>query len=222
MREGQPLILASTSPRRQFLMKEAGFQFRIEKPMEDETFPDTMPVELVPSYLAEKKATGHRTRVADEIVITSDTVVILNETILNKPLHREEAIDMLSRLAGRTHVVITAVCLLSKDKEDLFDERTQVTFKPLGEAEISRYVDHFKPYDKAGAYGAQEFLPPGMNPCSADEIRFLKEIGKLDIIEKSITTKQGSGIVGIDKIEGSYFNVMGFPIHKVYEHLRKF
>ncbi len=203
-------------------MKEAGFEFRIEKPVEDESFPTTLRAELVPSYLAEKKATGHRSRVDDDIVITSDTVVILDGTILNKPVHREEAINMLSRLAGRTHLVITAVCLLSKGKEALFDERTHVTFKPLGTKEITGYVEHYKPYDKAGAYGAQEFLPPGLNPCSAEEITFLKKIGKIDLIEKSITTRGGSGIVGIEKIEGSYFNVMGFPIHKVYEHLLEF
>jgi len=203
-------------------MKEAGFDFRIERPVEDESFPDTLRAELVPSYLSEKKATGHRTRISDEIVITSDTVVILDGQILNKPMHREEAIDMLSRLAGRTHLVITAVCLLSKGKKDLFDERTLVTFKPLAGEEIAEYVDRCKPYDKAGAYGAQEFLPPGMNPCSLDEIRFLEKIGKTDLIEKTIVTKPGSGVVGIEKIEGSYFNVMGFPIHKVYEHLLEF
>ncbi len=217
-----PLILASTSPRRQFLLQEAGFQFQIEKPAEDETFPDNMTAEHVPSFLAEKKANAFKNKITREIVITSDTVVILGNKILNKPLGREDAIQMLSSLSGRTHTVITAVCLLSKEKEDLFDDRTLVTFKKLQAYEIENYVDQCKPYDKAGAYGAQECLPKGVNPCSREEIEFLERINKVDLVQKSIRTHTGAGMVGIEKIEGSYFNVMGFPIHKVYEHLVRF
>ncbi len=184
----RPLILASTSPRRQFLMKEAGFQFRIEKPDSDESFPDTMPVEKVPSFLASKKATTFKDKLKDEIVIASDTVVIINNKILNKPADRKEAIAMLTELSGNTHTVITAVCLLSKEKMDLFDDRTEVTFSKLSLEEIEYYVDNFKPFDKAGAYGAQDWL----------------------------------GMIGIEKIDGSYFTVMGLPMHKVYQHLMRF
>lgn len=184
----RPLILASTSPRRQFLLKEAGFEFTIGKPDGDESFSDTMPVEKVPAFLASKKANSFKDKIADEVVIASDTVVILNNRILNKPADRNEAIQMLTDLSGQTHTVITAVCLLSKDKMDLFDDRTEVTFAKLSQGEIEYYVDNYKPFDKAGAYGAQDWL----------------------------------GMVGIEKIEGSYFTVMGLPMHKVYQHLLKF
>ena len=188
MKLDRPLILASTSPRRQFLMKEAGFQFRVENPDGDESFPATMPLEKVPSFIAKKKADAFKSTLQNEIVLTADTVVILNNRILNKPGGRGEAIEMLSALSGLTHTVITAVCLLSKDKEDLFDDRTEVTFKTLSQKEIHFYVDQYMPFDKAGAYGAQDWL----------------------------------GMVGIEKINGSYFTVMGLPMHKVYEHLMKF
>ncbi len=188
MNPDRPLILASTSPRRQFLMKEAGFQFQTIKPEEDESFPVGMSPENVPSYLAEKKAKSIIGKIQHEIVITADTVVILDGMILNKPEGPAEAVQMLSHLSGRTHKVITAVCLLSKEKQDLFDDCTEVTFKKLRAEEISFYVDHFKPFDKAGAYGAQDWL----------------------------------GMVGIEKINGSYFTVMGMPMHKVYDHLNRF
>lgn len=169
-------------------MKEAGFQFEIAKPEGDESFPHHMPVELVPSYLAEKKALTFKDKIKNEVVLTADTVVILGQSIMNKPADRAEAIQMLSALSGQTHIVITAVCLLSQEKQDLFDDRTKVTFMSLSADEISYYVDHYKPYDKAGAYGAQDWL----------------------------------GMVGIEKINGSYFNVMGLPMHKVYQHLMDF
>ena len=219
----RPLILASSSPRRQYLMREAGFQFRVQVPDIDESFPPDMPVTEVPKYLAEKKARVFESQLKDEIVISSDTIVILNNEILNKPLHRQEAIEMLSRLSGHTHTVITAVCLLSKEKIDCFDDHTEVTFKKLTTEEISFYVDHYKPYDKAGAYGAQDCLPAGVNPCSNEEIQFLKQIGKLELIEKTFTvTQTGIGMVAIEKINGSYFTVMGMPIHLVYSHIKNF
>lgn len=185
---GRPLILASTSPRRQFLMKEAGYIFRVEAPRSDERFPDFMPAEMVPRFLAEEKGKAFKDLIQDEIVITADTVVILDGQILNKPQNRQEAIHMLSLLAGRTHKVITAVCLLAAEKQDLFDDATKVTFRKLDEKEIEYYVDTCQPFDKAGAYGAQDWL----------------------------------GMVGISKIIGSYFTVMGMPMHKVYTHLRDF
>ncbi|MBT1697769.1 septum formation protein Maf [Fulvivirgaceae bacterium PWU4] len=186
MKLKRPLILASSSPRRQYLMKEAGFEFVIEKPDVDESFPADMPVDQVARYLASKKAEYFRLKIRDEIVVTADTVVILFNKILNKPQDRKEAIEMLSSLSGRTHLVMTGVCIVSKEKEESFDDTTEVTFQALTREEIEFYVDHYKPYDKAGAYGAQDWI----------------------------------GMVAIQRISGSYFNVMGLPIHKVYEHLK--
>ncbi|MBS1490772.1 MAG: septum formation protein Maf [Bacteroidetes bacterium] len=182
------LILASASPRRQYLLKEIGLAFSTDPPHIDETFPNDMPVEHVPSYLAEKKARALFPKIKNEIVLASDTVVILKNQILNKPQDRNEAIQMLSQLSGNTHTVITAVCLLSSEKCECFDDRTEVTFKKLSIEEIEYYVDHYQPYDKAGAYGAQDFI----------------------------------GMVAIEKIVGSYFTVMGLPIHKVYKRLQSF
>jgi septum formation protein len=167
-------------------MTEAGFKFSIEKPEVDETWPKEIPVDQVAKYLAAKKAEFFRLRIHDEIVVTADTVVILFNEILNKPADRKEAIDMLSKLSGRTHIVMTGVCILSKEKEESFDDTTEVTFQSLTREEIEFYVDHYKPFDKAGAYGAQDWI----------------------------------GMIAIQQITGSYFNVMGLPIHKVYAHLK--
>lgn len=181
----RPLILGSSSPRRQFLMRETGFHFTVEKPDVDEVFPRELPAEQVAKYLAVKKAEFFRATITDQVVITADTVVIINNYILNKPNDRTEAIEMLTVLSGRTHLVMTGVCILSAEKEESFDDTTEVTFKNLTQAEIEFYVDNYKPFDKAGAYGAQDWI----------------------------------GMVAIEKITGSYFNVMGLPIHKVYQHL---
>jgi septum formation protein len=183
----RPLIVASSSPRRQYLMREAGFTFTVEKPEVDESFPPDLPVDQVAKYLAEKKAEYFRLSMKDEVVLTADTVVILDNKILNKPLDRNEAVEMLSDLSGKAHNVMTGVCILSKEKEISFDDLTEVTFQSLSQREIGYYVDHYKPYDKAGAYGAQDWI----------------------------------GMVAIQKIVGSYFNVMGLPIHKVYQHLTR-
>jgi septum formation protein len=184
----RPLILASSSPRRQFLMKEVGFSFQVQVPDIDESYPPDMPVEMVPKYLAQKKAKVFEKNISNEIVVASDTVVLLDGEIMNKPQDRNEAIGMLSRLSGRTHTVITAVCLLAKEKTDCFDDHTEVTFKKLSLDEIQFYVETHKPYDKAGAYGAQDWI----------------------------------GLVAIEKISGSYFTVMGMPMHLVYSHIKNF
>jgi septum formation protein len=181
----RPIILASSSPRRQYLMKEAGFEFSVQKPEVEEDFPETMPAEQVAVFLAKKKADFFKASLTDEIVITADTTVVLGDVILNKPSGRDEAIQMLTLLSGKVHEVITGVCISSKEKEIAFDDRTFVTFKKLTRDEILFYIDNYKPFDKAGAYGAQDWL----------------------------------GLVGIEKIQGSYFNVMGLPIHLVYRHL---
>lgn len=187
MQLNRPLIVASSSPRRQYLMKEAGFTFTVEKPEVEESFPSALPVDQVAKYLAEKKAEYFRLTMKDELVLTADTVVILDNRILNKPQDKIEAIDMLRSLSGNTHQVMTGVCILSKEKETSFDDTTEVTFQELSQKEIEFYVDQYKPYDKAGAYGAQDWI----------------------------------GMVAIQKIVGSYFNVMGLPIHLVYQHLTR-
>jgi septum formation protein len=181
-----PLILASSSPRRQYLMRELGYSFSVENPTGDERYPADLPVWQVARYLATKKAESFRSSLKNEVVITADTVVILDETILNKPTNRPEALEMLHRLSGRTHHVMTGVCILSAEKELSFDDTTEVTFTRLTAEEISYYVDVYRPFDKAGAYGAQDFI----------------------------------GMIGIEKISGSYFNVMGLPVHKVYQALK--
>ena len=184
----KPLLLASSSPRRQYLMKEVGFTFEVAHPDIDESFPDNIPYEDVPSYLARKKSQALLPQQRDKIILASDTVVILKHKILNKPQDRNEAIEMLSSLSDNTHIVITAVCLLSNEKEDCFDDRTEVTFSKISQREIEYYVDNYKPFDKAGSYGAQDWI----------------------------------GLTAIEKINGSYFTVMGLPMHKVYERLKVF
>ena len=181
----RPLIVASSSPRRQYLMKEAGFDFTVEKPEVDESFPSELPAEQVAKYLAEKKAEFFRLAMNNEIVLTADTVVILQNKILNKPANRNEAFDMLTKLSGNTHLVMTGVCIISKEKEISFEDTTEVTFVSLTREEIEFYIDNYKPFDKACAYGAQDWI----------------------------------GMIAIEKIVGSYFNVMGLPVHKVYQQL---
>jgi septum formation protein len=218
----RPLILASKSPRRQYLMRELGFEFAVQKPYGDESFDANMECENVAAYLAKKKANSIN-QVSDEVVMTSDTIVILNNHILNKPENRAEAIGMLQQLSGKTHTVITAVCLKDNTKIICFQDRTEVTFKKLKDQEIELYVDNFKPFDKAGAYGAQDCLPKGKNPCSKEEMDFLTKMGKTDLAEKTFTDPTvGTGMLAIQEINGSYFNVMGLPIHKVYEQLEQF
>lgn len=217
----RPLILASSSPRRQYLMKEAGFEFTIEKPEVEEVFPDELPVSQVARYLAAIKAESFRPKLRDQIIVTADTVVILDGRILNKPNDRDDAYRMLTSLSDRRHTVMTGVSIVSKEKEENFDDTTEVTFQKLSPREIEFYIDHFKPYDKAGAYGAQDTLPAGMNPCSVEELQFLKAINNEKLITDTMTNYPEDGrVVLIREISGSYFNVMGLPIHKVYAHLK--
>jgi septum formation protein len=170
-------------------LKEAGFEFTVKPSHADESFPSSMPVHFVPAYLAEMKAKAMADQISgEEIVVTADTVVILGADIMNKPQNRADALAMLARLSGNTHTVITGVCLLDRHKSEVFDDRTEVTFKKLTAEEIEFYVNNYQPFDKAGAYGAQDWI----------------------------------GMVAIEKIVGSYFNVMGLPIHKVYTRLHSF
>jgi septum formation protein len=212
------LILASSSPRRQFLVREAGFAFDLQKPDVEEDFPATMPADDVPLFLASKKADFFNPK-ENQVVLTADTIVVVNGVILNKPSDRDEAIKMLATLSGKTHQVFTGVCISSATKRKLFREETGVTFKRLKREEIEYYIDHFKPFDKAGSYGAQECLPEGIDPCSPDEVAFLRNIGKPDLYQDTFAKK---AVAAIDHINGSYFNVMGLPIHRVYYELMAF
>jgi len=183
------LILGSKSPRRHELLKGLGLNFEIRPKDVDESFPVAYKEHEIPEYLALKKAEAFTGELGkDEVVITSDTVVWLGDRVFNKPESREEAIEMISTLSGRSHEVITGVCILNATKHIVFHDRTKVFFGEISQPEIAWYVDKYKPFDKAGAYGIQEWI----------------------------------GYMGIEKIEGSFYNVMGFPTRKFYVELRKF
>lgn len=182
------LILASNSPRRQTLLKEAGINFSIKIKDIKEEYPPGLTKEQIPIFLAKLKAEAFKNEIKDETVITADTIVAINNQILGKPKGEDEAIEMLKLLSGNKHEVITGVCILNSKKEHSFIDITEVYFKELSEEEINYYIKKFKPFDKAGAYGIQEWI----------------------------------GMIGIEKIVGSYFNVMGLPVHRVVEELRKF
>ena len=182
------LILASASPRRQQLMKDAGFTFEVRLKNVEEKYPQELHLENVPEYLSKVKASAFREELkADEVLITADTVVCIHDRILGKPADRKEAISMLQELSGNRHLVVTGVSVTTRTEQLSFSSRTDVFFKQLSNEEIEFYVDTYKPFDKAGAYGIQEWI----------------------------------GYIGIERIEGSFYNVMGLPIQKLYETLRK-
>jgi septum formation protein len=188
--QNKKIILASQSPRRHHLLKSIGLEFDILSGIEtDESFPADMAVDKVPLYLAKKKAETFQSFVDEKtILITADTIVSFGNDILNKPQNSEDAIKMLKILSGNKHTVITGVCITAKNKQKLFNAFTDVFFDNLNDEEIKYYINNFKPFDKAGAYGIQEWI----------------------------------GYIGIKKIEGSYFNVMGLPVQKLYEELKYF
>ena len=188
MNFNRKLILASNSPRRKELLGKLGLNFEVKVKEVPEEYPEHLERSAIAEYLANHKAEAYLADLQDEILITADTIVCLDNLVLNKPADEKQACQMLRQLSGKVHEVITGVCLLSLEKKDLFHDITQVHFKELSEAEILYYVKTYKPYDKAGAYGAQEWM----------------------------------GMVAIDRIEGSYFNVMGLPVHKLYTHLEAF
>ncbi|MBS7199395.1 Maf family nucleotide pyrophosphatase [Butyricimonas paravirosa] len=182
------LILASASPRRQQLMKDAGFTFEVRLKNVEEKYPQELHLENVPEYLSKVKASAFREELkADEVLITADTVVCIHDRILGKPADRKEAISMLQELSGNRHLVVTGVSVTTRTEQLSFSSRTDVFFKHLSNEEIEFYVDTYKPFDKAGAYGIQEWI----------------------------------GYIGIERIEGSFYNVMGLPIQRLYETLRK-
>jgi len=184
------LILASKSPRRRQLLEDAGFEFELADGFEvEEVYPSGTNALEVAEYLSNLKANSYPFALADrDLLITSDTVVVVNDEVLGKPADYEDGFRMLKKLSGKTHKVVTAVCLRSKEKVVSFSDICEVCFDELQDGEIDFYLNHFKPYDKAGAYGIQEWI----------------------------------GYVGISRIDGSFFTVMGFPIHRVYQELKKF
>jgi septum formation protein len=185
------IILASKSPRRSHLLREAGFSnFEIRALDVDESWPEEMPVDEVAPYLAEKKAMASRGFLEhpEEVLIAADSVVILGNRIFGKPVDYDDALSILRALSGRVHRVITGVCLLSLNKKRVFADVASVHFLPLSDEEIRYYLDHYAPFDKAGAYAIQEWV----------------------------------GLCKIEKIEGTYSNIMGLPMERLYGELMKF
>lgn len=221
------LILASKSPRRQLLLKEIGFKFKIKTKEVDESFSKKLKGKQIALYLCKKKALAFVNELkANELLITADTIVCIHKKVLNKPANHKEAVNMLKLLSGKTHTVFTGVCLTLKKTDGIqstvFAVATKVKFHKLSKEEIDFYIHTYKPFDKAGSYGAQECLPAGANPCSLEEKRFLKKIKKPDLyIKTSMQKKEEKHVRIIQKISGSYFNVMGLPIKDLHEHLIK-
>jgi septum formation protein len=154
------IVLDSKSPRRAQLLRDAGFNFRIHQMDVNEDFSSDMPVAEVAAYLADKKATAASLDIMNEneILLTADSVVVIDNQILNKPANKEEAFEMLKQLSNRTHIVYTGVCLRNTDKKFVFSNQTNVTFGTLSDLEINYYIDQFNPMDKAGSYGIQEWI----------------------------------------------------------------
>ncbi len=184
------LILASQSPRRQMLLKGLDLNFEvIVIPEIDESIPDNLFEKDIAIYLSKHKAQSYKPILNNKtIVITADTIVWFDNKVLNKPADKNEAISMLKMLSGQMHIVYTGVCISTLNREKTFCSETKVWFRNLSDSEIEFYVENYKPYDKAGAYGAQEWI----------------------------------GYVAIERIEGSYFNVMGLPVQQLYNELEKF
>ncbi len=184
------LILASQSPRRQQLLADAGLKYELAPRFEcDEVFPDDMAADDVAGYLSRLKSEAYPAELGEsDILLTADTVVVVDNDILGKPPSREEAIAMISSLSGRRHKVITGVTLRRKSAAKTFSVCSDVVFRALSAEEIAYYVDEYRPMDKAGAYGIQEWI----------------------------------GYVGIERIEGSFYNVMGLPVQRVYVELQEF
>jgi len=187
--ENYKIILGSQSPRRQYLLKELGVKFDVKlKQMSEEIYPEDLQREEIPLYLAEEKAEAFDNEVDENtIVITADTIVWKDGEVLQKPENEKEAYKILKKLSGSKHQVYTAVCIRMKEKKHAFYSLTDVHFKTLTDKEIKYYIEKYEPYDKAGAYGIQEWL----------------------------------GYIGVEKIEGSFFNVMGLPVQKLYVEFKE-
>ncbi|MBM3178682.1 MAG: Maf family protein [Bacteroidetes bacterium] len=212
------LVLASGSPRRAYLLKACGLRFDVRPTDAPEDFPSGLSPVKVPSLLSERKAKAALATLKPfEMVLTADTIVIHDGHILNKPENEIEAVAMLRKLSGQTHQVVTACCLADGQHLEIREEMSLVTFNHLNETDIVRYVKNFKPLDKAGAYGAQECLADHYNPCNEEERAFIDALSLHEIIAQSKPQQlPAEPLIAIQKISGSYFNVMGLPIHKVY------
>ena len=187
--KGKKLILASSSPRRQELIKGLDIPFETRIFEIEESYPSDLSNEKIPEYLARLKASPFKNKLTNnEVVVTSDTIVLLKDQLLIKPKDKEEAQLMLRNLSNRMHRVLSSICVTSNSKQVCITDESKVYFKQLNEDEITYYIDKYKPYDKAGGYGIQEWL----------------------------------GFIGIEKIEGSYYNIMGLPTHRLYEVLKQF
>lgn len=184
------IVLASGSPRRKELLSGLGYEFEVRLLKDiDETYPEGLSGEEIAKHISRGKAEAYKETLAnDELVITADTIVYLEGNVLGKPKDAAEARQMLRSLSGRKHQVITGVTLLTKEKIHTFASVSDVTFANLTDEEIAYYVDKYKPTDKAGAYGIQEWI----------------------------------GFIGVERIEGSYFNVMGLPVQRLYTELKQF
>ncbi len=183
------VVLASASPRRQELLSELGLNFTVRPAEVKEEYPAELGMTAIPVYLSELKADHLLTTMADdELIITADTIVWKAGEVMGKPIDREDAVRMLKSLSGSQHQVITGVTLLSKTKKRSFHAVTDVLFEELCDDEIEYYIDKYKPFDKAGSYGIQEWI----------------------------------GFVGVRRIEGSFYNVMGLPMHNLYHELKAF
>ncbi|MBC5773396.1 septum formation protein Maf [Pontibacter sp. KCTC 32443] len=181
----RPLLLASNSPRRKELLAGLGLTFDVKVKEVEEDFPDHLLREDIATYLASHKADQYVEDIQNHILITADTIVCLGDKVLNKPADYTEAFSMLRSLSGTCHEVITGVCILTKENKTVFSDTTKVYFKTLTDQEIDYYITNYKPFDKAGAYGIQEWI----------------------------------GMIGIERIEGSYFNVVGLPVQELYQRL---
>lgn len=183
------VILGSQSPRRQYLLKELGIKFDVKlKKMDEENYPDHLVQKEIPLFLANQKAEAFDDEINERtIVITADTIVWLDEEVIHKPKDDKEAYEILRKLSGKVHQVYTGVCIRTLNQKTSFSSKTDVFFKELTDKEIWYYIDKYEPFDKAGAYGIQEWL----------------------------------GYIGVEKIEGSFFNVMGLPVQKLYVEIQK-
>ena len=183
------IILASNSPRRRELLGGLGIDYEVRVLNDiDESYPATLPVADIAEFIAAKKADAYRATMADELIITADTVVICGNEVMGKPTDEADACRMLRQLSGRVHHVTTGVCLTTSQQQRRFSVTTEVTFKQLSDEEISYYVTRYRPFDKAGAYGIQEWI----------------------------------GYIGCTGLNGSYYNVMGLPVQRIYQELLKF
>ena len=183
------VILASNSPRRKELLAGLGVDYEVRTlPDVDESYPETFQGADIPLYIAKEKADAYVAMMQPgELMITADTIVWLDGKLLGKPRDREDALQMLRTMSGRTHEVFTGVCITTTDWQRSFTAQTEVRFATLSEEEIAYYVDNFQPMDKAGAYGVQEWI----------------------------------GFIGVENISGSYYNIMGLPVQKLYRELLK-